>query len=89
MIKTFIALVLTMSLMGCGGLKLTDTQTVYVPVTTKCKPTTNITEIKEYAFSKAKKEMSLYEKSQLMAAERDQYKGQNIELRAALAECTK
>jgi hypothetical protein len=86
--KLLIGLCLIFSLTACGTTKLTDTQTVYVPVVAKCKPLTNITEVEDY-FSKAKKEMSLYEKTQLLAAENKSLKGQNIELKAALSECTK
>lgn len=88
MTRLILGSILIMLLTACGTTKLTDTQTVYVPVATKCSPVTNITEIEDH-FSKAKKEMSLYEKTQLIAAENKALRGQNIELKAALAECTK
>ncbi len=85
----FIALFITSTLTGCATTSPTNTQVVQVPVVAKCTPKTNITPIVEYPFSKATKEMSLYQKLQLALAERDVVKGQNIELKAALAECTK
>lgn len=88
MTKLILGAFLALSLAACGTTKLTDTQTVYVPITTKCKPVTNVTEVENH-FDKANKEMSLFEKTQLLAAENKSLKGQNTELKVALAECTK
>jgi hypothetical protein len=83
-------LVICVGLSGCfGTMKTSETQIVKVPIATKCKPVTNITEITDYPFDNAKKEMSLYEKAQLQSAELKLVKGQNKELKAALAECTR
>jgi hypothetical protein len=62
---------------------------VEIPIATKCEPTTNITEIKEFPFDKATKDMDLYTKLQLVLVELHLVRGQNEELKAALKECTK
>lgn len=88
--KLLLTAVLVLALTGCASTpKFTGTQLVNVPITTKCSPITNITPIAEYPLDKVTKNMSLFEKLQLALAERSLYKGQNIELKAALAECTK
>lgn len=85
----YLTIISSLLLTGCETFKVTKTQIVKVPIITKCEPTTTVTEITEYPFDKANKEMSLYEKNQLLAAENSLVKGQNIELKAALKECTK
>lgn len=62
---------------------------VEVPLPTRCEPTLKVKEIDEYPFDRATKEMSLYEKFQLAIAELNLVKGQNIELKAVVKECTK
>lgn len=82
--------VMLFALGGCATTpKLTGTQLVNVPISTKCSPTLNITDIPEYPTDKMTKDMSLFEKFQLVWSERSLLKGQNTELKAALGECTK
>lgn len=82
-------IILALALTGCTTAKPTDTQIVYVPVQTKCKPLTNITQIDEHPKDKMLKESSLFEKLQLILAELKLVEGQNTELSVALSECTK
>lgn len=90
MIKLITSLSLCLLLSGCFGttVKVTDTQVVKEAIPTKCKSTVKVTEIVEYPTDKIKLEMSLFEKSQLVIAERDMLKGQNKELKAGLKECS-
>lgn len=90
MIKLITSLSLCLMLSGCFGttVKVTDTQTVKEAIAVRCKPSIKITEIVEYPTDKIRSDMSLYEKSQLIIAERDLLKGQNKELKAGLKECT-
>lgn len=90
--KFFISLLIISGIIltGCGAtIPITKTQLVPVPIATKCSPITNVTSVVEYPTKKMRKEMSLYEKNQLVIAELKIVKGQNIELKAALKECTK
>ncbi len=82
--------VLALSLTACASKPvLTGTQTVYVPVVTKCEPTLQITEVKEWPSSRITKDMSLFDKTKLILADRSILKGLLIEYKAALKECTK
>ncbi len=84
-----IALLLSLVMIGCGGMSVKGAQIAEVPIKTKCTPTLGITEIKEYPYDRATKTMDLYDKLQLALAELGLVKGQNTELKAALGECTK
>jgi len=86
--SVIIILVLVFSAVACTSLPPAP-QLVEVPIATKCNPTVKITPITEYVFDKAKKDMSLYETSQLALSELSTVRGQNKELTAALKECTK
>jgi hypothetical protein len=83
------ALPISMVLAGCvDPVKPEPTNVVEKLVPVKCKPSIQITQISEYPLDTANKEMTLFEKSQLALAENSLIKGQNKELKAALAECT-
>lgn len=89
--NVLISLLVAMTLIGCGTdpVKLNTAQLVDVPIVTKCTPKQQITPITDHPMDRATKEMPLFEKSQLALSEALLYKGQNKELTAALAECTK
>ncbi len=87
--KLLVILTCVLALTGCLGTAPTKPDIVNVPIATKCKPITNITEIPVKPVSQAKKDMTLYEKLQLVLSELEQITGQNKELKAALSECTK
>jgi PBP1b-binding outer membrane lipoprotein LpoB len=84
-----VLLPLILCLNGCPATIPRVPDKVEVPIPTRCEPTTNVTQLKELDFDKAKKEMTLYEKNQLLLAENSSLTGQNTELKAALKECTK
>lgn len=82
--------ILISSLAGCGGTQvIKEPQLVNVAVPVKCEPTLNITEIRDYPTDHFTEDMDLYDKAKLVIAELKLVKGQNTELKAALAECTK
>jgi outer membrane biogenesis lipoprotein LolB len=86
---TFLLLIVVLFLTGCPATIPTAPDVVEVPVAVRCKPTVQITKIQDYAYDRAVKEMSLYEKFQLAMSELSTVRGQNKELDAALKECTK
>lgn len=86
MIKLISSLVLAVLISGCDTVPI-NTQEVKVAVVTKCDPSVKITPI-THPFDNVTKEMSLFEKVQLLMSERFLVNGQNKELTAALKECT-
>lgn len=87
--KHFLLSLLLISMVGCSSLKSTPPpQMVQVAIQTKCEPITIVRDV-DYAFTDAKKEMSLYDKFKLALYELESVTNQNIELKAALKECTK
>jgi hypothetical protein len=86
-----IASILVLFLAGCGTPEQIPgpTVTVKVPVVAKCETTVKVTDIGELPTKKLRKDMTLYQKAQLFISENELLKGQNKELKAALAECTK
>lgn len=83
----FSTLVLAGTLVGCGTPKVvTEIQTVEVPVTVFCK----VKDVKkpELPFdTKARKDMTLFEKTKLLAAQDKVQKGYIKELEGAIAGC--
>lgn len=86
--RLLIALAIVCIFVGCGTAP-TKPQLVEVPIITKCSPITEVKDIDVYPVDEAKKEMSLYDKFKLALRELELVKDQNLELKAALNECTK
>ena len=82
-----ISVALIAGLIGCTTIP--DPQIVNVPIKTKCEPLTNIKDIDKFPVDEAKKDMSLYDKLKLVLFELELIRDQNLELKAALKECTK
>lgn len=87
---TFTMLLMFLLLAACTtALPVIQPTKIEIPIAVKCEPTIKITPITEYPFDRATKEMSLYDKLELSLEELHSVKGQNLELTAALRECTK
>ncbi len=88
--KLIYATVIVLALTGCATKPvLTGTQIVEVPIATKCEPKMKITDITFNPKKHLTKEMSMFDKLQLVLAQLKITEGQNTELKAALKECTK
>ena len=85
-----LAMILSMVLAGCGTPQQVQVpQIVKVPIPVKCQPTVKVTAITDHPADNLDASMTLYQKNQLLISENYLLDGQNKELTAALAECTK